>query len=184
MMRKVIIGLALLCAVVPAGAQRWSASSNVADLARLGTLNAEVSYSVARHWSIAAGAKYNPFTYGGSGADRFQSRQRLFNISGRFWPWHVWSGWWMAGKLQYQEYNRGGLRGPETEEGDRLGGALSGGFAYMLTPHVNLDFGFGLWTGYSKSVTYACPECGRKLSENSGIFILPDDILVSVALIF
>lgn len=176
--------MAALLMSVALWAQRWSASSNVADWARLGTMNAEVSYSLARHWSIAAGAKYNPFTFGDSGPEQIQSRQRVFALSGRFWPWHVWSGWWMAGKFQYQEYNRGGLGSPETEEGDRIGGSLSGGYAYMLTPHINLDFGLGLWSGYAKSVTYACPKCGRRLAENNGIFLLPDDILVSIALIF
>lgn len=61
--RQSIIILAL--AVLPhcAGAQEFAVSTNLADYADLGTLNFEASYGIARHWSLVAGAKYNPFTY-------------------------------------------------------------------------------------------------------------------------
>ena len=43
-----------------------------------------------------------------------------------------------------------------------MGGiAFGGGYSLMLGEHINLDFGLGLWTGYQKYVTYACPQCGK-----------------------
>ena len=114
---------AMLLAGSKSEAQTMSVSTNVLDYACLGTLNADVSYSLSRRWSVTAGARYNPFTFRKGDPDRqFQMRQQSYCIGARLWPWHTWSGWWFAGKLRYQEYNFGGIRSPETREGDRFGG--------------------------------------------------------------
>ena len=74
-------------------AQKFSVSTDVLDYACLGTLNADFSYAFSRHWSLVAGARYNPFTFGKDGSQsQFQLRQQSYALGARFWPWHIWSG--------------------------------------------------------------------------------------------
>jgi len=185
-MRRWIIAVAL----VLAGAQGMSAqdvslSTNIIDYAQLGTFNAEGMLALSRHWSLAAGFKYNPFSYdGGKEGKGVQARQQLYAIGARWWPWHILSGWWLSGKLQYQEYNSGGFSSPETSEGDRLGAGLGLGYSYMLGRHFNLDLGVGVWSGSERYVSYACPRCGRITAEGERLFVRVNDILLSLAYVF
>lgn len=166
-------------------AQTVSLSTNLLDYACLGTLNADVSYSLSRKWSVTAGARYNPFTFRKGDPDKqFQLRQQSYSLGARLWPWHTWSGWWFAGKLRYQEYNSGGIRSLETREGDRFGAGLYAGYTYMLTSHLNIEFGLGLWSGLDVYRCYSCPVCGVTLESGKTHFILPDDIMISLAYVF
>ena len=166
-------------------AQTFSVSTDVLGLANLGTMNIDASYAVSRRWSLTAGARYNPFTFRkGNPEEQFQYRQQSYAVGMRVWPWHTWSGWWFAGKLRYQEYNSGGIRSLETREGDRFGAGLYAGYTYMLTSHLNIEFGLGLWSGLDVYRCYSCPVCGVTLESGKTHFILPDDIMISLAYVF
>ena len=102
----------------------------------------------------------------------------------RFWPWHVFSGWWIGGKVQYQEYNRGGIRSAVTDEGDRYGAGLSAGFTYMLHPHLNVSLGAGVWGGLQRYTVYSCPVCGITQESGEKTFILPNDLALSLSYVF
>lgn len=187
-MKRFAIILAVAAFILPSlksEAQTVSLSTNLLDYACLGTLNADVSYSLSRRWSVTAGARYNPFTFRKGDPDKqFQLRQQSYSIGARLWPWHTWSGWWFAGKMRYQEYNTGGIRSLETREGDRVGAGLYAGYTYMLTSHLNIEFGFGLWSGLDVYRCYSCPVCGVTLESGKTHFILPDDIMISLAYVF
>ena len=86
--------------------------------------------------------------------------------------------------MQYQEYNVGTYKTENTSEGDRYGSGLTGGYTYMLNPHLNLEFGLGVWAGYDNYVRYECPRCGRIVEEGSGFFVLPNDLILSVSYVF
>lgn len=86
--------------------------------------------------------------------------------------------------MRYQEYNIGGFRSPETREGDRIGASLSLGYSYMLSEHFNVGLGAGLWSGYDLFTRYNCPNCGRIIDTGKDAFILPDDIILSIAYVF
>lgn len=171
----------LLCGTV--GAQNYSVSTNVLDYANLGTLNVEASCGIARQWSLCAGVKYNPFSFG-DGEKEVALRQRSIETGARFWPWHIFSGWWLGAKLKYQEYSEGGIKGPSSMEGDRYGGGLSAGYAFMLNTHLNLDIGVGLWGGYDKWRTYDCMRCGKVMGTGDDIFFRPNDIILTLSYIF
>lgn len=182
-MKKIIILATALLFCFRAAAQHYSIGTNIADAANMGTFNLDGSVSLERHWSLFAGARYNPFTYG-EGADAVTARQQAYYLGSRYWPWHVYSGWWLSGKAQYQEYNRGGFSSPATTEGDRVGLGLGAGFTYMLHPHLNLEFGLGFWAGYDAYVRYACPICGVTEESGAKAFILPNDLMLAVAYVF
>lgn len=183
-MKKIIATTALMLAAgLALAAQEVALSTNLADYAALGTMNMEATYGFARHWSVNAGVKYNPFSFG-EGEKAKQLRQRAVSAGARFWPWHIYSGWWMGAKVQYQEFNEGGLVSPETSEGDRYGGGLAAGYSRMLGKHFNLDLGLGMWAGYSVYTTYACQVCGRKVDSGSRFFVLPNDVILGINYIF
>ena len=156
-------------------AQEQSFSTNFIDYARSGSANLEASYALARHWSVSAGVKYD------SGGEM---RQQLYSLGGRYWPWHIYSGWWLSGKMQYQEFNEAEHVTLQTSEGDRYGAGIAGGYSKMLGRHLNLDIGIGLWTGYTRYVTYACPTCGRIIGSDDKLFVLPNDLMIALSYIF
>ena len=136
-------------------------------------------------WSLNAGAQFNPFTFRlPEKGKQLQSRQQSYELGVRLWPWHIFSGWWIAGKAKYQEYNRGGLFSQQTEEGDGFGIGLSAGYSYMIHPNLNLEFGIGLWSGIKKYAVYDCPSCGLTTESGTKGFIMPNELLLSLVYVF
>lgn len=177
----------LLASLLGSGlyAQRLQVSTNTMDLVCLGTLNGEVNYAVSQHWSVGMSGRYNPFTYGtGEGERQFQMRQRSVAAVARWWPWHVYSGWWLSGNARWQEYNFGGLLTETTEEGVRYGGGLTAGYTHMVSTHLNLEFGLGVWGGVKRYTVFSCPKCGTKLEDGMKTFIMPSDIIVALSYVF
>ena len=185
MRRFIVTALLAVLSSLIMSAQKLSISTNLIDYACLGTLNAEVSYTMSQHWSLTAGVKYNPFTFHKSDADRqFQNRQQSYALGVRYWPWHSLSGWWISGRVRYQEYNRGGLISRETEEGDKVGLGLSAGYTYMISKHFNMEFGIGVWGGRAWSRRFSCPVCGLTVKDGKKWFLFPDDFMISFAYVF
>ena len=168
-----------------ASAQDCSVATNLFDYVSLGTINAEASAAAGRHLSVNASARVNPWTFHqGDPAKQMQNRHQTYAAGIRYWPWHIYSGWWFSGMAQYQEYNRGGIIAQETEEGDAYGFSLGAGYSLMLSEHFNLDFGLSFWTGQKTYITYACPSCGRITDKGSKWFIMPNEIRIALAYIF
>lgn len=165
-------------------AQRFSLSTNLLDYACLGTMNVEGAYSVSRRFCLTVGVDYNPFTFRKGRPDQFQLRQRSFSLGARVWPWHTWSGWWLAGKIKYQEYNAGGIISILTDEGDRAGVGLYAGYTYMLSPHFNIEFGLGAWGGVDWFRRYSCQVCGLTQDSGRRWFVRPDDIMIALVYVF
>lgn len=184
-MKKLILAVTLAASLqLSAEAQRLSVGTNCVDWLTLGTMNAEASVSVARNVSIHAGGELNPWTFNaGDPATQAQMRQASCWAGARWWPWHVYSGWWVGGDGRYSAYNSGGITDRVTEEGDAIGGGLYGGYAVMLSDNWNLDLGLGAWGGYTRYTRYACPRCGITLDQGGKTFILPDARL-AIQLIF
>lgn len=185
MRRICLVGMCMLLSCMPSRAQKYSISTDLLGYACLGTFNAEMSMAVSRKWSLTAGMRYNPFTFNsGSQENQFQMRQQSYSLGVRLWPWHTASGWWMACKMRYQEYNMGGLFSDMTEEGDRYGAGLYAGYTHMLSPHFNLEVGLGVWGGFADYRRYSCPLCGFLEKMGHSFFLLPDDLMISVAYVF
>ena len=184
-MRRLLLTAVCMLLASVAFAQKLSISTNVLGYAALCTLNVDASYSVSRHWSVVAGARYNPFTYNsGDPGRQFQMRQQSYAAGVRLWPWHVLSGWWFSSKIRYQEYNFGGVLSKEAIEGDRLGLGLYAGYTYMISRHFNLEFGVGLWGGADFYQRYSCTLCGLSLDSGRKAFVLPDDLALSLVYVF
>lgn len=184
-MRRHFLTLIILALPFVAKSQNLAISTNIVDYASYGTMNLTSDYGFARQWSVVADARYNPFSWKGDGPHEVRAKQRSGAVGVRFWPWHIYSGWWMACKAQYQEYSTTLLRSDSSSwEGDRAGGSLSAGYSYMLSPHFNLNVGLGVWAGVDKYVVYECPRCGRTVDSGTKTFLLPNDIQLSVSYVF
>jgi len=182
-MKRILLIVCLALAGTSLWAQEFAVSTNVADYANGGTLNVEASMGLARHFTVNAGAKYNPFEYG-QGDDLKLLNQRTFSVGSRWWPWYIYSELWLGVKAQYQEFRTGGLRSQETREGDRYGGGLAIGYSKLMGKHFNIDVGVGLWGGYEVYTKYTCQTCGSIVEQSQGPFILPNDFILGVNYIF
>lgn len=179
-----VFALSLLF-VTPASAQKASVSTDLIGYVNFVAMNLEVSMPVARHWTINASARYSPFEFNlGEGRENARNKQQTYSAGARWWPWNVYSGWWVSGKMQYQEYNSGGFISDVTYEGDRLGVGVSGGYSYMIGKHFNVDFGLGLWGGWDKFAKYSCPVCGLTDDSGSKFFVLPTDVIIALSYVF
>lgn len=173
------------------GAQNLTFSTNMLDWANLGTINGDVTVSVARRWSVGLNAEYNPWTYKFRGDDRWiYNRHRTFGLYGEWWPWYVNAGWALQFGAQYKEYAAGGFpffkhdygerfgRIPLVEEGDAVGGGLAVKYSLLLSKNWSLEFSAGAWAGWKWYTRYRCPNCGRRLEQGEGFFVAPYDVAV------
>ena len=186
MKRNVVLFLmGFVLTSIPSYAQKFSLSTDLLGYACLGTFNVDVSYAVSQKWSLNAGARYNPFEFNAKGSGKqFQLKQRSCSFGARLWPWHTGSGWWMAMKLRWQEYNMGGVFRTEAQEGNRYGTGLYAGYTHMLSSHLNIEFGLGLWAGMDKYRKCSCTSCGYIVQSGKSMFVLPDDVSISFAYVF
>lgn len=185
MKRTLTILTLLLTFAYSASAQKWSVSTNIMDYVSLGTINAEGSVATGRHLTVNASARVNPWTFFKGDNDRqMQNRHQTYAAGVRYWPWHIYSGWWFGAAGQYQEYNRGGIISQKTEEGDAFGLSLSAGYTLMLHKWVNLEFGAGVWGGQKAYTTFACPKCGKIEDSGRKWFVMPNDLIVALVFIF
>lgn len=72
----------------------------------------------------------------------------------------------------------------EAEEGDRFGAGIYAGYTHMLTKHFNVEFGLGVWSGMAVFRRYSCPVCGVTVAAGRKLFLLPDDLMISLAYVF
>lgn len=177
MMIKKLVLIAMLAfgSAFFASAQRFSIGTNIADVLTFGTLEVEGSAAVAKKVSVHAGAEFNPWTYrAGDQEKQLQVRQASYWAGVRYWPWHIYSGWWVGVDARYMAYNAGGVLKRRTEEGEAAGVGAYGGYAVMLNDKWNLDLGAGVWGGYKTYTVYACPLCGGIQETGEKVFLLPD----------
>lgn len=195
-MKRILFCLLLIFPCLCAFAQRYSVSTNFVEWANLGTVNADAGMAVSRHFSLHAGFRYNNWLYrkgdpdarledpSGDTERQFQNKKQAYNVTLRWWPWHIYSGWWGYVRAQYMEYNRGGLFRHIADEGDAVGGGIGFGYTYMIHKNWNVEFGAGVWAGYTKYTEYRCTNCGAISDSGEKAFILPDDVFVSLIYIF
>lgn len=184
--KKLILTLLLTFYTMTLSGQKWSISTNLIDYANFATLNIEGGYSISQHWNITLNSKYNPFIFNEKeGPDKqFQNKSLILACGAKFWPFFVYSGFFYGVKLQWQQYNRGGITSADTYQGDAVGVGFNFGYALMLRKNINMEFGVGIWGGHTKYIHYACPKCGRELNRDNKWFIYPNDIQLSISYTF
>ena len=166
-------GLLLLCASRTAVAQNFALSTNAMSWASIGTITAEGALSVHRNLTVHAGAVANPWKFTTPTSIVLRNGQYGGFAGVRYWPWHVYSEWWVGAKLQYKYFNQVGIINSGQMKGHAFGPGISGGYSFMLSDQVNLDVGLGIWGG------------GLLMKEHEPrAFIFIDNVIVAFAYIF
>jgi len=186
MKKQILTIIALLFVSSLCFGQKFSAGLNMADALFLGTVSGEAQYGFSKNWSVAAGGEYNPWTYLSDTPEQFERRRRGAAVGVRWWPWHIYSGWWLSADAKWQEYNEAHIltKSVEAEEGDRYGLRVGFGYTVMINSWLNIDFGIKGWGGYRKYTVYACQKCGSIVEQGGKSFFLPDQALVSIMFVF
>jgi hypothetical protein len=180
---------AVLCLCIPkiADAQKWAVSTNALQWASLGTINAEASYSLNRHITLNAGAVANPWDAFSPTYVKLKNNQYGGYLGAKYWPWHVFSEWWIGAKVQYKNFEQVGILTSKLVRGDALGVGISGGYSFMLGNHFNLDLGAGVWGGsfinYQKYKGTNRVDHELKEEGGKGFFFL-DNLILSLTYIF
>jgi len=194
---RIIILLILSFHVISARGQNFSVSTNVADWADFITMNVELGIPLAQHFSVHAQTRINPWVFGIKEGEAsyddivdlekagFLKKKTQVGLSARYWPWYVFSGFWVKGKLQFSSYDRGGkFLGAERKIGDAFGGGLGVGYTFMLSTNWNIEAGAGFWGGMTHEsvrenvVTPKAPDAVWKR------FIALDEIVVAFVYVF
>ena len=162
----------------------WAIAANVADAFTFGTMGIGLQYTVSRNVTLEAKARYNPWTWNDRENRQFHYRHQTYTVGARWWPWYTFSGWWVSGALQYQQYNRAGIGVEYAREGDAYGATVGAGYSVQIFPWMNIDLGAGFFAGYHKYNKYACPVCGKLLETADKPFILPDFLTINLMFVF
>ena len=194
--RNLVLALAFALLPLCSGAQNLTFSTNALEWANLGTVNGDVTVSLARRWSLGLNAQYNPWTLKFNHGEKWiYNRHRTFGVYGEWWPWYVNAGWGVQFGAQFKEYAEGGFpffkhtypeptgRIPLVEEGDAVGGGVSVKYSRLLSRNWSLEFSAGAWAGWKWYTRYRCPNCGRQLEVNQGFFVAPYNVAVKIVFV-
>ena len=161
-------------------------STDIVDWANFGTINLEAGVGFSRHMSVTAGAKYNPWSFKTQKVGlQLYNKQTTAYAGMRYWPWYVFSGWWVGVQAQYTQYAETGIWRHALDTGAAVGGGLSLGYTLMLNEKLNLEFGAGAWAGRRYEHTlYCCPECMDVRESGPSNFIALNDVSVALMYVF
>lgn len=161
-------------------------STDLVDWANFGTVNLETGVSLHQHFSVHAGAKYNPWNFKTHNLGlALYNKQTTAYAGFRYWPWYVLSGWWIGAQAQYTDYAETGVWRHALDTGKAMGGGVSFGYTLMLHENLNLEFGAGVWAGRRFEHTlYCCPDCMKVRENGPGNFVALNDISISLMYVF
>ncbi len=184
MTKKTILIFFLMLPLASNG-QKWAVSTNILDYANFLTLNGDISYSVHKNWTVFLSARYNPFVFNSdSSYGKLQNKTATISAGTRYWPFFVYSGFYIGTRVRWSAFNTGGIVSGRTCQGQAAGAGINAGYSLLLTSFMNMEFGIGAWTGWAGYSKYSAPVCGRLLGTESKWFILPDEIKVSLLFTF
>lgn len=166
-------------------AQKVSVSTNLIDWAYLWTINGELGFSVDQHFSLSAGGRINPWKFDKPDGTGLYNCQTTAYAGVRYWPWYVFSGWWVGAKMQYSSFSNTGLFRSELREGQSVGAGVSAGYTLMINERLNMEFGAGFWGGrHFKYSEYDSPVTMTPVSTSPKNFITVDNITVALVYLF
>ena len=180
--------IAILCLFfrpTSASAQFVSLGTDILQWANFGTANIELNVATSRYFSVNVGARYNPWDFHTKNSILIQNQQLTAYLSCRYWPWYVFSGFFLQAKVQYSDVLRTGVWRPALEDAKKVGLGLSAGYAMMLTTKLNMEFAAGFWGGRNIEYTlYKCPVCMDVRKNGPCNFIELDYVSVTLAYLF
>lgn len=185
-MKRLVVALLFAAFSVSAMAQKVELESNAVSLIDLGTLSLEAGMSVAQHFSLHVGGKYNPWTFKLESPSLLVKDQHKVCYAGvRYWPWYVFSSWWVSMKVEYLDFLQTGVWRPAVESGRGVGVGLGVGYTKMLGEHFNLDVGIGGIGGWLFEYMLNNSQNYTSVRDSGARhFIYPDGLQVGIMYVF
>ena len=166
-------------------AQKYSLRTNLIEWGNLGTVNLDAGMSVSRHFTISAGCKYNPWKFHTKSGMPVFNNQVTAYAGARYWPFYTYTGWWFGANIRYSDFAQTGVIRPKYFTGQSVGASISAGYAWMITEHLRIELGAGLWGGrhlkYEAYRTYDSMDLVDKGPRN---FIFLDDVSLALVYVF
>ena len=166
---------------------RWAVSTNTLTWINVGTINAEGALGLTDHFSINAGFTANPWKITTPTSVKIMNQQYGGYVGAKYWPWHVFSEWWIGVKAQYKNFYEEGLLTTGYMKGDALGAGLSAGYSFMIGKNMNLDLGLGLWGGrlFSYERTSYDTRHGMVVQDSGPRnFVFIDNVMIAFVYLF
>lgn len=163
--------------------QKFLISTNLYDWADYGTINFGFGYVLGRHFSLDLGAKYNDWQFKTNDHVGYtMHKQKTASVGVRYWPWYVFSGWWIAAKGQYSDTTTNGAIQFTSKKA--LGAGLSTGYTLMITKKFNIEFGAGFWGGKYLDYVLDVPSTEQSYGEIKDTFFGWNDLNISLQFLF
>lgn len=163
---------ALLTAVVVLlfpllGRAQTGVKTNLLDDAML-MPNASIEVSAGNHYSLALSARYAPVAL----SEDHKWKHWAVAPEVRYWPWATFRRWYVGLEPFVAGYNAAGLYvyglRDRRKEGMLYGAAITVGYAWQLSPRLNLEAGTGLGYAYTRFDKYDAGKCGYPHGRKSG----------------
>lgn len=180
MKRKILIVLPFLifCSIT-AKAQFYSVRTNLIGLGTT-NLNAEVSMTLNRKWSMHVPVQYNPFVFN----KNRQFRNLTVQPGVRYWLMESYSGMFFGINGFASRFHIGNIFDKNRYDGSAYGAGASFGKSWVLNTRWNfeLEGGFGVvWADYDK---YKCKHCGLNLGSHNEWRFIPMKIAANIVYLF
>jgi outer membrane protein OmpA-like peptidoglycan-associated protein len=164
-------------------AQKVTLSNNVLYDATL-TPNLRVGVRLSPHWSLGLTGGYRPWPT----SDEVSTKWKHLLVSPdlRYWVDSVNVHHFFGINPVYVHYNISGIKLPfnlyQLDKDSRYQGDFGGlgvfyGYSWPLGRHWNIEALIGGIVGYTKYDTYACGHCGKKISDDKKLLVLPQAAL-------
>lgn len=164
----------------PEDTPRMAIKSNlVSDLTS--SLNLGMELKLHSKLTLDLPLQYNPWTFSGEK----KMRHFLFQPEARYWlceafnrhfvGLHLHGGIYNVGAIGFSDYMK-----EHRFEGWMLGGGISWGYQWILSPRWSLEATLGVGYAYLDYEVYPCEVCGKKLKESNRHFVGPTRIGISL----
>lgn len=189
-MKKIILFVAV---VLCAAAGRVSAQGNALKTNGFGwattSVNAAYEAGLGERTTLELGVSYNPWTFAENKKFRhlmLQPEFRRWNCERflrGFWGIHLLGGIYNVGhlKLPFDAY-------PKLErrryQGWFIGGGVSYGYDWYLSPRLNLEATVGIGYVYVYYKEYECGKCGDRLGDGGKHYFGPTKLGLSLVYLF
>ena len=173
----------MILSLARVSAQQVTISNNLLYDATL-TPNLRIGVRLAPHWSMGLTGGYRPWPTDDTATRKY--RHLLISPSLRYWTDSVNVHHFFGVNLIYSHYNVGGITFPfgmyksvrtERREGDLGALGVFYGYSWPLGRHWNIEALIGAALGYTRYHRYECGHCGRKISLDKKLFVMPQAAL-------
>lgn len=150
------------------------------------TPNIGVEVAVGRKLTLDITGGYNPWEFGNNKKFKHwaaQSELRYWlcdTFEGHFFGIHAQGGEFNIGRIDLPNFIFGSDSGDHRYQGFFVGGGISYGYQWILSPRWNLEANIGLGYNYIKYDKFEPCDCGERLESKSSNYFGPTKIGLSI----